>query len=391
MTAGNGSRMLRVRGSNDRVTFIELFFDLVYVFAVTQLSHLLVGNQTWQGAGQTMLILLAVWWAWLNTAWFTNWYDPEQRLVRLVLIGGMLAGLVMSASIPAAFGHSGPAFALGYVVLSVGRNAFAAAFVHDDPPLRRNLQRVLAWTVFSGVFWLAGGLAHGSGRELIWCVAVAIDYGSALLLFYTPGLGRSALEDWTIDGGHLAERCHLVVMIALGESVLLIGSTLSSSAADLSAITAFSVEFVGAVGLWWLYFDRNAGAAGRRITTEQVPGRLARSAYTYVHVALVAGIIVFAVGDHLVIAHPGGHTSWAASLVIVGGPALFLAGHGLFTAQVFERLPVARICGVAALGVLALGTPLLSPLALTFGCVLVIVAVCLADELVSRRAAAPVM
>src|SRR5690349_22753261 len=143
-------------GSRQRVTFTELFFDLVYVFAITQLSHLLLGGLSWHRAAQTLLLLLAVWWAWVYTAWHTNWFDPDRPSVRLVLVGVMLASLLMSAALPDAFGGQGPMFATAYVVIQVGRTLHSVVGAPAGTPLRRNLLRVLAWAVLSGVFWIAG-------------------------------------------------------------------------------------------------------------------------------------------------------------------------------------------------------------------------------------------
>lgn len=368
-----------LRGSGRQVTNMELFFDLVYVFAITQLSHLLLGRLTGHGAAQTLLLLLAVWWAWIYTAWFTNWFDPDRRQVRAVLIAGMVAGMLMAAALPQAFGARGLVFAGAYVAIQVGRNCYATLSVVRGTALRRNLARVLAWSVFSGVFFLAGGLAHGAARELLWAAGVLVDYTGPAFRFYTPGLGKSEVADWTIDGGHLAERCQLVVIIALGESVLVTGATFSGLPYETGHVAGFVVALLGSVALWWLYFDRSAEAGRRRIGSADLPGFLARYAYNHLHLPMVAGIIVAAVGDELSISHPGGHTTWARGLAIVGGPALFLAGHTLFKYAVFGHLPVTRPAGLAAFGLLALAVPVFPPLSLSAGAAIVVVAICVAD------------
>jgi len=367
-------------GSGRSVTNMELFFDLVYVFAITQLSHLLLRHLTWHGAAQTLLLMLAVWWAWIYTAWFTNWFDPDRRPVRAVLISGMAAGLIMAAALPRAFGDRGLVFAACYVVFQCGRDLYAWSSVRTDGPLRRNLLRVLAWAVFSGIFWIAGGFAHGTARELLWLGGVLADYSGPYFRFLTPGLGRSELTDWSIDGGHLAERCHLVVIIALGESVLVTGATFSDLPYSPGPVTAVIVALLGSVALWWLYFDRAAEAGRRRIGTAAVPGPLARDAYNQLHLPIVAGIIVTAVGDEIVISHPGGHASWAATVVIVGGPALFLAGHTLFKYAIFQHLSPPRFIGLAVLGLLSTITPVVTPLVLATGTTLTIAGVCLAED-----------
>ena len=344
---------LRARGERDhRVTFTELFFDLVYVFAVTQLSHLLLDHLSLHGAAQTLLLLVAVWRAWIDTAWFTNWFDPDRRAVRLALIGVMLLSLIMSATLPEAFGQRGFVFAAAYVAMQIGRCLFAVLALGVDPALRRNFLRILAWCVASGVLWLAGGLAEGAAREIWWLGAVLVDCAAPAAGFATPGLGRSRTTDWTIAGGHLAERCHLFVIIALGESILLTGATFGQQPLAAETVVALGVAFLGSVALWWLYFDRAAEYGGEVIAQSKDPGRLGRSAYTYFHVPIVAGIIVAAVADELTIAHPGGPTSATTVAVVLGGPALFLAGHTLFKWAVFAHVSRSRVVALLALAAL---------------------------------------
>jgi len=359
--------VLRPHTGHQRVTFVELFFDLVYVFAVTQLSHLLLGHLTVAGALQMTLLLFAVWWAWMYTTWFCNWFHPDQRAVRLVLVGAMMASLIMSATLPHAFDKHGLAFAVSYTVLQVGRNAFAAFSQRTDANLRINLQRVFAWSLPAGVLWIAGGFADDGARALLWLFAVLVDYAAPALRYPTPGLGRSTVADWNIDGGHMAERSQLFVMIALGESILVTGATFGDQPFHFASVAAFVLAFALSVGLWWIYFDRGAEAAAARIGADDQPGRLARSAYTYLHLLLVGGIIVSAVGDELVITHPTGHSSLAMTLTVLGGPALYLAGHTLFKFAVFKTLPVTRFAAVGVLVVLmvlALLHVLLPPLVL---------------------------
>src|SRR5215203_7106795 len=174
-----------------RVTPLELFFDLVYVFAITQLSHLLLDHPTVWGALQTLFLLLVVWWAWQYTAWFTNWFDPDTRYVRLVLVAVMLASLVMSAAIPAAFGERGLMFALAYVAIQAGRTAFAVLALGASHPLSRVFWRILAWFAASGVLWVAGGLSEGWVRVSLWILALAVDYAGPVARYRTPGLGSS--------------------------------------------------------------------------------------------------------------------------------------------------------------------------------------------------------
>jgi low temperature requirement protein LtrA len=386
MVDGGSLRRPRQAG-RQRVTTLELFFDLVYVFAVTQLSQLLLQHPTWHGAAQTGLLLLAVWWAWIYTAWFTNWFDPETRAVRLPIVTIMLASLILSATLTEAFADRGLYVAAAYVAMQVGRSVWAVLALGGDPRLRRNFQRILAWLSAAGVLWLAGGFVEGPAREALWLAALAIEYASPALGFRTPGLGRSTTADWDISGAHLAERCQLFVIIALGESILVTGATFAEMRITGAGVAAFVAAFTGSVALWWVYFDRTAEEGVARTATAGDQGRLGRSAYTYFHLPIVAGIIVAAVGDELTIAHPTGHSDGAVVATVLGGPALFLAGHALYKRAVFGHLSVDRVGGIIVLAALAPVGFALPPLALSAVATAVVAGVALWDWARMRRVA----
>lgn len=372
--------MLRARGERrQRVTFTELFFDLVYVVAVTQLSQRLLEHLNVHGALQTLLLLLAVWSAWIYTAWMTNWFNPDHPTIRLVLLGVMLVSLIMSATLPAAFGERGLLFAGAFVAIQVGRTLFVVAALRGEPRLRRNFLRILAWLVAGGMIWLAGGFAQGPAREALWIAAVIVDYTGPILGFFTPGLGRSETTEWTITGAHLAERCNLFLIVALGESILVTGATFGRQEFSALALAAFAVAFLGSVALWWIYFDRAAEASSEIIATSVDPGRLGRSAYTYFHLPMVAGIIVTAVGDELTIAHPLSPASAVTTAVVLGGPALFLAGHALFKWAVFGHVSVPRVLAIIALAALAPVGLIVAPLILASAAVLLLAGVAVWD------------
>jgi low temperature requirement protein LtrA len=372
--------LLRSRGdSEQRVTNTELFFDLVYVFAVTQLTRFLAENLTWQGSLRALILLFAVWWAWIYTAWVTNWLHPDVRAVRAVLFAVMLASLVVSATLPGAFGGRGLVFAITYVVMQLGRTGFTVFAVRRDPGLRRNFQRIALWLLPSGACWLAGGLVSGTGRDALWAAAVFIDFLAPAAGFVVPGLGRSTTADWTIAGGHLAERCQLFMIIVLGESVLDIGTGLGGVSFTAARIGAFLLAFVGTVALWWVYFDRSAEDSGRRIASSGDPGRLGRSAYTYFHLPMVAGVIVIAVADERVIAHPTGPGSLAVTATVLGGTALFLFGHLLFKRAVFGTWSLPRLVAIVVLAALIPVGGVVAPLALGCCAAAVIVGVVVAD------------
>ena len=221
-----------------------------------------------------------VWINWVYTTWVTNWLEPDLFPVRAMLLALMLGSLVMSAAIPEAFGDRGLWIGLAYAGMQIGRSIFAAVSMSAEPPLQRNFIRISTWCLVSGTCAVAGGLAHGSAREGWWLAAVCIDLLGGVVGFYTPGLGRSLTTEWTIEGSHIAERCHAFVLIALGESLVVTGATLSDLK-DVSAGQAVAVvcAFLGAAALWWVYFSRYAGAAARFVAGADDPGALGRTAY----------------------------------------------------------------------------------------------------------------
>src|SRR4051812_9215814 len=204
-----------------RTSSLELFYDLVFVFAITQISHHLLGHLSWEGAGQSSLLLLVVWWSWNYTAWVTNELDPESPVVRLLMIALMLASLMMAVAIPHAFGDDALLFVCSYLAIQVGRHAFLAYVASARGELaRERAARILAWFVFAGVFWVAGALADGEVRTLLWLVALAVDYGAPLVVYRVPGLRRLKGSAWVVETGHFSERFGLFIIIALGESIV---------------------------------------------------------------------------------------------------------------------------------------------------------------------------
>jgi low temperature requirement protein LtrA len=374
--------LLRSRKGHEhaRVTFVELFFDLVFVFAVTQLSHALLAHFSFLGALETLLLMMAVWWVWIYTSWITNWLDPERMPVRLMLFAIMAAGLILAAAIPQAFGALGLVFALAHVSIQVGRTLFMLWGVGSHESLALNFRRILAWLCVSGSFWILGGLMDGEARLALWIAALAIEYLGPSQGFWTPGLGRSTTADWDVEGGHLAERCALFVIIALGESVLVTGATFSGLAWSLPVVLAFLSAFLSSVAMWWIYFNAGAERGTHSITSSGDPGRLARLAYTYIHLFIVAGIIVTAVGDEFALAHPDGHAGLGKAAAIVGGPALYLVGTLFFRCAVTGRLPRVQLLALAAMVLVFLGAVFASPVVLSLATTAVLVVVALAEK-----------
>jgi low temperature requirement protein LtrA len=332
-------RMLRERvpGEHARVSTFELFFDLVFVFAVTQLSHTLAGHLDAEGLLHSTILLMAIWWVWVYTTWATNFCDPDHLAVRLVLVAIMFGGLIMSAAIPQAFDGRGFAFAIPYVAIQVGRSAFVMYAGREDAAFRLNFLRITSWLAFAGVFWVAGAAVHDGARVALWIVALAVEYAGPPARFWLPGFGASSVSDWRVEGAHMAERCGLFMIIALGESLLVTGATFSGHPWTTGAVVGMMAAFATAVAMWWIYFDATAEAGSERIGHAEEPGALARLAYTYIHLPMVAGIVVVAVGDELALAHPHGETSLSEVLTIVGGPFIFLVGYVLFKRAVMGR------------------------------------------------------
>jgi low temperature requirement protein LtrA len=341
-------RYLRGRDAERRATYFELFFDLVYVFAVTQLSHHLLVDLTWSGAAETAFLLLAVYWAWNYTTWMANWFDPDVAAVRLLLAFVMLASLLMAVAVPEAFGDRGLLLAVSYCGLQVVRNGFVVA-VTPPGAFNRNFRQILAWSVLSVPLWVAGGLVEGDARWGWWLAALGLDLAGPMVRYALPRMGRTPLVEWEIDPAQFAERFQLFVIIVLGESIVVTGATASDSHLDAGVVVALGFAFLTTVALWWLYFGQTATSAMRGLARDELPGQTGRDAYSYLHLPIVAGVLLSAVGDELVLAHPGDPLHTAGALVALGGPALYLMGLVAFGARVGRRQPWTRPAAAAVL------------------------------------------
>ena len=363
---------------HSRVTFVELFFDLVFVFAITQISHTLLAHFTPLGVFQVTLLFLAVWWVWVFTSWITNWLNPEKTPVRLLLFAMMLGGLVLSTSIPAAFEARGLWFAIAYAAMQVGKTIFLwLSAPPSRPRTRMNAIRIAAWLSTSAVFWIAGGVMDGQSRLVLWSIALVIEYISPAVRFWIPRYGASSVADWMIEGGHMAEHCGLFIIIALGESIVVIGATFAELTWTTENVLAFVSAFTGSLAMWWIYFHIGAEAGSERLSKSSEPGRLARLAYTYLHLPIVAGIIVSAVADELVLKHPGGHSDLKTVTSAIGGPLLFLFGTILFKYSFRGFLQLSHGVGIVALCVLVPFASEMSPLVLSIltAAIMIVVAV----------------
>lgn len=372
---------------SDKVTNTESFFDLVFAFATTQMSSRLVTHFTLVGGIETLELFLAVWWLWMFTAWSTNWLNPEKGAVRTMLMLVMLGSLLMSAAVPNAFGATGMAFAASYTIMQLLRTAAIAVVsigVNNDRFL--NFVRIIFYFLMATPLWVWGATLTGNHRLLAWGAALAIEYIGPIFKFVTPFLGSSKTADWDIAGGHMAERTALFVVIALGEAIVETGATFAGLAHDAPTVMAMITSFVSSAALWWIYFDSGAKRAGQKMAKSEDAGRLGRSAYTYLHMPIVAAIIVTAVADELMLAHPlgqalrhavgetAGHAVEQTAgrgglpyiLVACGGPLLFLIGNQVFKWITAERRrpPLSHFVGeglivlVAICGLVSAWTPL---------------------------------
>ena len=365
-------RLFRTREAGaDRVAFIELFFDLVFVFAVTQLSHHVIEHLTPAGVLEGVLMLIAVWWVWMYTTWVTNGMNPEKGPARWMLIAMMLAGLVLSTAIPYAFDDRALPFAIAYIVMQVGRTVFVIVSYrlvgrHDDAV---NLTRIVIWFVYSAPFWIAGAVIGGDLQLVLWAIALAIELFAPLVRYWVPVLGNSAIESWAVAGGHMAERSGLFMIVALGESIIVTGTVFSRSEFTPSTVLAFLAAFVGTILFWLLYFSHGAEHGHRYISASEQSGRIARLTYTYLHMLLVGGVVLVAVGDELVLAHPDDPLDAPTLAVVVAAPALYLLGNLLFKRSIGRPWLRSHLLGMAALSALWLAAPVipgLTPLAITW-------------------------
>ncbi|MFF4877138.1 low temperature requirement protein A [Micromonospora sp. NPDC000668] len=382
MTASRAGKLLRKPGDPQRATFLELFFDLAFVYVLTQLSQVLSRDLTWRGAFHTMVLLLAVWWVWCSTATVPDRFDPQRPAIQALVIATLVGSLVMAVALPEVFGAQGFVFAGAYVAIQVGRSLGLLIALRGHE-LQRGAVRTLVWFGVSAVPWIAGALVHGAAREALWTLAVALDYLAGKLRYPIPGLGRSPTSELPSAAEHLAERHRQFFIIALGELILVSASTLGGEGFAPDRTTAFLVSIATTVLLWRIYIYRAGEVSAAAIAGSSDPARLGLSAF-YAHLVMVAGVVVTAVGAELVIAHPTGHPQPAWIAVILGGPALFLAGRARFEYAVFARVSWDRPIGLLALAALAPVMLLVPSLVATLAATAVLAGVAISDAAHAR-------
>jgi low temperature requirement protein LtrA len=263
----------------------------------------------------------------------------------------------MAVAIPHAFdsGMSAVVFVMAYVSIQVGRTLFVLLLLGANNKLTPNFQRILAWLCFAACFWIAG-VVYEEYRLLFWIVAVCCEYFSPMIGFRFPGLGVSKTSDWSINGEHLSERCQLLVIVALGESILLTGATIAHvDQATIYTYAAFICAFLSSLVMWWIYFDTASKDGAEVITESSDPGKIG-AYYHYVHIIIIFGLIITAVASDLLIAHPEDGLKIKYMLIVTGGPLIYILGNGLFKSVIYGRFPLSHIIGIIMMAIVSLIT-----------------------------------
>ena len=365
------------REAEHQVTPLELFYDLAFVFAVTQVTSLLAHDPTWHGLLRGMLMLAALWWAWTGYAWLTSTMDVDEGGVRLAMLASMGAMIFAALAVPGAFTHDAVLFGSFYLLVRLLHVVLYAIVSRGDPDLLGAVLRLAPTVAFGASLILLAGFAHGDTRIFIWLVALAVDYvGPAVF-----GAGRG----WRIAPEHFAERHGLIILIALGESIVAIGVGASFELVT-RVIAAAALGIVVVSALWWLYFDVAAIFARIRLTQARgvEQAQLARDAYSYLHLPLVAGIVLFAFGLKVTIGHASEELDTVPAVGLCGGAALYLLGHVAFlfraTGRIFRRRTAGGVVLLALIPA-AIVVPALAALAL----VTVVCSIVVAYEAIRRR------
>lgn len=368
----------RRAGADRSVSPLELFFDLVYVLAVGQLSHHLLAHPGVESGVETLILALAVIYAWYMTAWAANWLDPGSMVVRSLLIGLMFASLLMSSSIGGAFDDRGWLFVTGYLLLQLGRTIFLMVALRNRP-LGRHFSNACVWEVVAGALWVSGLLVEDRSRATVWAAAVLITYIGVFSLHWLPGRGRALdLRHTEIAPGHLLERIRLFFIIALGETVLSAGTAFVAVPITIDRLIALSVTFVGIGALWWCYFQR-AESVGVDVAENALDAGEATWGSTWALTLMVLALIGVAVAGDLTIAHPDEPVGVAFLALAFGSPALFLAAQTLFLFVVADDLSRPRLIAILALAVCTIPASELSFLLAYSIPVVILVAVAVSD------------
>jgi low temperature requirement protein LtrA len=347
-------------GDEHQVTPLELFFDLVFVFAITQVTSMLADNPTWGGVLRGMLVLAALWWAWSVYAWLTSAMEVDEGGVRLAMLASMAAMFGAALAVPGAFGDDAVLFGIAYLLVRLLHLVLSAIAARDDRDRSGALLRFAPTAIFGASLLVLAGFLDGRDRIAVWMIALAIDYLGPVVI----GVGRG----WRVAPEHFAERHGLIILIALGESIIAIGVG-AGFELETGVIVAAALGIVVVSALWWLYFDVAAIFARRRLM--QATGlelhRLALHAYSYLHLPLIAGIVLFALGLKTTLGHVDETLDTVPAVALCGGASLYLFGHIAFlfraTGRVFRRRTIGAVV-LCALIPVAVTVPALAALAL---------------------------
>jgi low temperature requirement protein LtrA len=324
-----------------RVTFLELFFDLVFVFAFTQVTELLSDEPTWSGLGRGLLVLAALWWAWSAYAWLTNTTNPEEGAVRLAMFASMAAMLVAALAVPDAFGDDALAFGVAYFVVRVLHLVLYAVAAKGDPDLMGAVTRLVPSATIGPALILAAAAFDGGAQASLWALALVIDFGGVLVM---------GMSGWRVSASHFAERFGLVIILALGESIVSIGVGAAGLPLDADLIVAATLGLIVAASLWWAYFDVVAPVASRRLREAQgiERTRLARDSFAYLHFPMVAGIVLVALGVKKTLGHVHDPLDIVPAVALCGGITLYLLAHVAFRLRNVHTLNRQRVVAAAA-------------------------------------------
>ncbi|RKR88164.1 low temperature requirement protein LtrA [Micromonospora pisi] len=384
MTSSPLPRILRKGDEPEYPTFLELFFDLVYIFLLSRIAGALANDPSVRNAVMMAVLLAAAWWVWVLTAWLTDLFNPQLPIIQATVLAVMLGALVMAITTPRAFGSAGWIFVAGYFGIHLARDLVLIPGTRVNRYIQARSVRVFFWFGVTGPLWVAGALVDGTARLVLWAVAVAVDLGSARVGWPTPRLGRTDLTSQIFTGTHLSERHREIFIIALGELILTTGLELSASGFEAGRVAASGVAFANAVLLFHLYFHRvrQLLAPAKVALVERVRSGTSTS---YTHLVMVAGAVVISASDILVIGRPFGEAPASWIVLILGGPALFLVGGLLFDFVVTGRLLLSRAVALVVLGAIGPAVAPLPPLMIMILANLVLLLTLLVETLVRTR------
>jgi low temperature requirement protein LtrA len=360
-----------------KTSYLELFFDLVFVFAFTQVTALILEDASAQGFARAALVLAMVWWAWSAYAWMTNAIDVENFVTRLIMFAAMVAGFFMALAVPHAFTDEAAWFAVAYFVVRVLNSALYSWGVRDDHETLKATLRLAPWFLVAAVVALVGGFVDSDYRAWVWLASLVIDVVGTLTV---------ARADWHVSPTHFAERFALIVIIALGESIVAIGVGTAGLDRDATYAVSVVIAFAGVAALWWAYFDFTAVAAERSLRRATGPARgvLARDVFTYLHYPLVLGIIFYAVAAKKTLEHPLDPLSTPGRWALGLGIAFFLCGFALMRFRVIRRIAWERLAAAVAVLLVAVALDRADAI-VTFGVVVLILAFSIALETARLR------